>query len=196
MGSVSRVVCRDGLSKHFKLSVLPFLQTVLDVMRNCDSLDSRQQVMNAVMKASTEVSTRLNGQALLLGALSTWLKACWALTQNMPALLTCWSCSQPYSHGPSSIRSIGGMPIQSPLSVKCASVYQLHVIAHVAVRVQSPNPNPLGLTGCFVRLLTTLTVSSILCCLTPLTHCLAARTCRLCHISALDPCSSQRSTRG
>lgn len=33
------------------------LQTVLDVMRNCDSLDSRQQVMNAVLKASAEVST-------------------------------------------------------------------------------------------------------------------------------------------
>jgi hypothetical protein len=30
---------------------------VLDVMRNCDSLDSRQQVMQAVIKSSDKVST-------------------------------------------------------------------------------------------------------------------------------------------
>lgn len=31
-------------------------QTVLDVMRSCDSLDGRQQVINAAMKAAPEVS--------------------------------------------------------------------------------------------------------------------------------------------
>lgn len=38
------------------------VQTVLDVMRSCDSLDSRQQVVTAVIKASPQVRGRVSGQ--------------------------------------------------------------------------------------------------------------------------------------
>jgi hypothetical protein len=38
------------------------VQTVLDVMRNCDSLDARQVAMNAVSKASAVVSNTHDSQ--------------------------------------------------------------------------------------------------------------------------------------
>lgn len=45
------------------------LQTVLDVMRNCDSLDSRQQVMAAIIKSSAEVS-RKQGARQVVGMIA------------------------------------------------------------------------------------------------------------------------------
>lgn len=70
--------------------VCVLLQTVLDVMRNCDSLDSRQQVMSAVLKASAEVRATRGwaGRLLVLPVAGQH----GALGDTLQALHTC-SCT-------------------------------------------------------------------------------------------------------
>lgn len=94
------------------------LQTVLDVMRNCDSLDSRQQVMAAIIKSSAEVSWKQGARQCTLGCAAA---PCRCAGHHCGCLERC--CSEPCR------RTWLWQPLASLLARRCSLPLAPHVLS-------------------------------------------------------------------